>query len=67
MPLDPLENEVDATIVNETPPPDPPTEEIEEDLIDVVETSPQWTAWRDSLAIQMYNDWLVARGQGGNH
>ncbi|KAL8498715.1 hypothetical protein ACS0TY_021882 [Phlomoides rotata] len=24
--------------------------------IDVVQTSPEWTAWRDNLAITMYND-----------
>ena len=37
-------------------------EETDDDVIDTVETSTAWNAWRDNLAMQMYNDWCARRG-----
>ena len=66
MSSDSLESKIDNSPVDETPSSHPPNQNSDEYYIDGVETFPQGTAFRDSLATQMYNDWLVARGKGGN-
>ncbi|XP_073119890.1 uncharacterized protein [Henckelia pumila] len=47
MPEDPLEEVDEASNCN--------TENIEEDFIDNIESSPSWELWRDDLAMSMYN------------
>ncbi|XP_012839839.1 PREDICTED: putative nuclease HARBI1 [Erythranthe guttata] len=48
MPIDPIEHEV----------PDLEQEPIDPiDYIGVVESTPQWSGWRDNLATSMYNQW----------
>ena len=32
------------------------------EIIDTVEASTQWTEWRNTLAMQMYNEWRLHRG-----
>ncbi|KAM6543783.1 hypothetical protein CsatB_008230 [Cannabis sativa] len=32
------------------------------EIIDTVEASTQWTEWRNTLAMQMYNEWRLPRG-----
>ncbi|XP_012836506.1 PREDICTED: uncharacterized protein LOC105957126 [Erythranthe guttata] len=32
-----------------------------EDYINTVETSQEWTSWRDTIAMNMYNEWLQSR------
>uniref|UniRef100_A0A5B7BNX5 Putative nuclease HARBI1 isoform X2 n=1 Tax=Davidia involucrata TaxID=16924 RepID=A0A5B7BNX5_DAVIN len=53
MPVDPIEDQLEDTL---------PHPEIEGDLIDIIDTSNQWTKWRNNLAQQMYADWLANRG-----
>lgn len=36
-------------------------EEIEGDPINVVESSPQWSNWRDNLATEMFEEWTTNR------
>ncbi|GFZ00794.1 RNA-binding (RRM/RBD/RNP motifs) family protein [Actinidia rufa] len=38
------------------------TPPLVDEFINVVETSDQWSAWRDTLATQMYNEWKTNRG-----
>jgi hypothetical protein len=38
----------------------------EDNMIDTVQASNQWTTWRNELALQMHNEWRqrrAARGQ----
>ena len=44
-----LEEEFDDTGENQV--------DFEEEFIETVETSVQWNTWRDTLAMQMYNEW----------
>ena len=53
MPQVPIDEHVNA-VANEVP----------GNMIRNVETSYQWTAWRDELAQNMYNAWMAGR-QGG--
>ena len=53
MPQGPIDEHVNA-VANEVP----------GNMIRNVETSDQWTAWRDELAENMYNAWMAGR-QGG--
>ncbi|KAH6828591.1 hypothetical protein C2S53_006589 [Perilla frutescens var. hirtella] len=51
MEVDPIEHLVDELTTNTN-------DEIENhDIIDSVETSPQWNTWRDNLAQSMFNEW----------
>ncbi|KAL0400187.1 UNVERIFIED_CONTAM: hypothetical protein Sradi_2362000 [Sesamum radiatum] len=50
MPDDPLEPEV-LDVTNRSNDPGG-------DVISTLDTSPQWTSWRDDLAIDMYTDWM---------
>ena len=54
MPTDPLENGLDANC---------PPVELGDDYIDIVESSNQWSAWRETLANQMFNEWMANRAQ----
>ena len=49
MPDDPLENEIPEDYEQANP--------QNEDYISIVESSDQWSAWRDNLAMTMYNEW----------
>ncbi|KAL7250081.1 hypothetical protein ACSBR1_012140 [Camellia fascicularis] len=40
----------------------PPATELGDEMIDVVETSDQWSEWRIALATQMFNEWQASRG-----
>ena len=53
MSTDPMEDELDAQ------------EQVNfgDDFIDTVETSNEWTDWRDNLANDMFHDWMASRGQ----
>ncbi|KAL6293663.1 hypothetical protein ACE6H2_001805 [Prunus campanulata] len=53
MSMDPMEHEVNE--INEA------ENTIEGDTIGTVEASNQWTAWRDDLALQLYNEWGATR------
>ena len=53
MPTDPLEDDMDAIA----------PVEFGDDYIDKVETSNEWTNWRDNLANEMFNEWMASRGQ----
>ena len=59
MPVDPIEDELEEEELEEEP-----EEELEEedDYINTVEGSEQWTDWRTTLAGHMYNEWLANRG-----
>lgn len=50
MPIDPLE----ALLVQNV-------EQIEADPITIVESSPQWSNWRDNLATEIFNEWIANR------
>ena len=50
---DPLEN-IETPTQN--------SEDMGDEYIDVVETSNQWTEWRDALATQMYNEFQANVG-----
>ena len=51
---DPLENELDANC---------PPVELGNEYIDTVKTSNQWSAWRYTLANQIFNEWMANRAQ----
>ncbi|KAI8002511.1 Protein ALP1-like [Camellia lanceoleosa] len=34
--------------------------QLGDDFVDTVETSNEWTGWRDALAMQLYNNWLAS-------
>ncbi|KAK6144878.1 hypothetical protein DH2020_021698 [Rehmannia glutinosa] len=51
MAVDPLEDEVPEYVVGQ------PHDQLDNDFVDVVESSQVWTAWRDNLAQSMYNEW----------
>ncbi|GMP27754.1 hypothetical protein CsSME_00003604 [Camellia sinensis var. sinensis] len=53
MPMDPLEVDLDDTLPN--------NQETGNEYIDTIEGSDQWSNWRDTLANQMYNEWLANR------
>ncbi|XP_052118921.1 uncharacterized protein LOC127748436 [Arachis duranensis] len=36
-------------------------EDSDDDMIESIEGSNDWTAWRDNLANEMYNDWMNSR------
>ena len=50
MPIDPLEE----LLVEEI-------DDIEADPITTVESSPQWSQWRDNLATEMFDEWQANR------
>ena len=50
----PRENVLDANC---------PPIELGDEYIDTVETSNQWSNWRDNLANQMFNELIADRGQ----
>ncbi|KAH6805242.1 hypothetical protein C2S51_030073 [Perilla frutescens var. frutescens] len=52
MPYDPLESTIPEDWTNNAS-----HEQLDEDFIDQVESSQQWNNWRDSLALNMYNEW----------
>ena len=56
MPVDPLEHLLDEN--------QPATSPLLDEYIDMVEASDEWSAWRATLATQMYNEWKTNRGQG---
>lgn len=37
-------------------------DEEEEEIIGTIESSNQWTEWRNNLAMQMYSEWKHYRG-----
>ncbi|KAF7129580.1 hypothetical protein RHSIM_Rhsim10G0122700 [Rhododendron simsii] len=45
--------------------PPPPQPDEDDEYIDVVEASVQWSEWRAPLANQMFNEWQANRGQNG--
>ncbi|BFG15765.1 hypothetical protein CerSpe_020390 [Prunus speciosa] len=49
MAIDPLENELNGTENGET--------NQDGDVLSTIEPSDQWTAWRNNLAMQMYDEW----------
>ncbi|CAL2238468.1 unnamed protein product [Prunus armeniaca] len=49
MVVDPLENELNGTENGET--------NQDGDVLGTIEPLDQWTAWRDNLAMQMYDEW----------
>ncbi|CAL9000883.1 unnamed protein product [Prunus brigantina] len=49
MVVDPLENELNGTENGET--------NQDGDVLGTIEPSDQWTAWRNNLAMQMYDEW----------
>ncbi|XP_028119221.1 uncharacterized protein LOC114316741 [Camellia sinensis] len=53
MPMDPLEVDLDDTLPN--------NQETGDEYIDTIGRSDQWSNWRDTLANQMYNEWLANR------
>ncbi|XP_057419128.1 protein ALP1-like, partial [Lotus japonicus] len=52
MSIDPLETELENMPINEE------VDEHPHDNIETIEPSAAWTAWRDTLANEMYNDWV---------
>ncbi|KAH6822384.1 hypothetical protein C2S53_003849 [Perilla frutescens var. hirtella] len=52
MPYDPLESTIPEDWTNNAS-----HVQLDEDFIDQVESSQQWNNWRDSLALNMYNEW----------
>ncbi|XP_057450768.1 protein ALP1-like isoform X1 [Lotus japonicus] len=52
MSIDPLESELENMPINEE------VDEQPHDNIETIEASAAWTAWRDALANEMYNDWI---------
>ncbi|KAI8530456.1 hypothetical protein RHMOL_Rhmol11G0059800 [Rhododendron molle] len=56
MSIDPHEHELDNL----------EEEDHDDDYIDTVETSGQWTDWRDAFAQHIYQEWQERRGHGGN-
>lgn len=56
MSVDPHEHELDNL----------EEEDNDDDYIDTVETSGQWTDWRDAFAQHIYQEWQARRGHGGN-
>ncbi|KAF5934300.1 hypothetical protein HYC85_030471 [Camellia sinensis] len=57
MAVDPIEDDNDD---EENQPP------MGDDFIDTVETSNEWTVWQDTLAMQLYNNWLASGGLDEN-
>ncbi|CAL5336750.1 unnamed protein product [Camellia sinensis] len=47
--------------------PPPPTTELGDKMINVVEASDQWSEWRTVLATQMFNEWQASRGTTSSH
>ncbi|XP_028123612.1 uncharacterized protein LOC114320746 [Camellia sinensis] len=58
MVVDPLEDDPDLADALETQPP------MGDDFIETGETSNEWTEWRDTFAMQLYNNWLANGGAG---
>ena len=54
MPVDPLEEELGDTI---------PVEDVGDNVIDAGETSGHLSAWRNQLATDMFNEWMMSKGQ----
>ncbi|XP_028101705.1 protein ALP1-like [Camellia sinensis] len=53
MPVDPIEERLNNDIEDRP--------QLGDDFVDTVETSNEWTGWRDTLAMQLYNNWLASR------
>ncbi|CAL9005041.1 unnamed protein product [Prunus brigantina] len=53
MSMDPMEHEMNE--INEV------ENTVEGDTIGTIEASNQWTAWKDDLALQLYNEWRATR------
>ncbi|XP_060968634.1 uncharacterized protein LOC115718073 [Cannabis sativa] len=60
MSLDPAEIELDRQV--DTAEDTHQTINEDHEIIDTVEASTQWTEWRNTLAMQMYNEWRLHRG-----
>ena len=60
MPSDPFCIETDHNNMCDSAQNEP--EETDDDVIDTVEATTESNAWRDNLAMQMYNDWRARRG-----
>ncbi|XP_028077682.1 uncharacterized protein LOC114279606 [Camellia sinensis] len=58
MVVDPLEDDPDLADALQNQPP------MGDDFIETVETSNEWTEWRDTFAMQLYNNWLANGGAG---
>ena len=39
---------------------------LEDEFIQTMETSHQWTIWRKTLIMNIYNEWLTNRSHGHN-
>ncbi|GMP62051.1 hypothetical protein CsSME_00024301 [Camellia sinensis var. sinensis] len=52
MPVDPIEERLNNDIEDQP--------QLGDDFVDTVETSNEWTGWRDTLAMQLYNNWLAS-------
>ena len=50
MSADPIENEILNLDESES-------SDDDEDMIDSVQPTQEWTAWRNTLAMNMYNEW----------
>ena len=57
MKKDPLEDRLDIEIERNGL-----QENIQENYIDIIDPSSEWTMWRDTLATQMFNSWRAQRG-----
>ncbi|XP_028097881.1 uncharacterized protein LOC114297624 [Camellia sinensis] len=58
MVVDPLEDDPNLADALQNQPP------MGDDFIETVETSNEWTEWRDTFAMQLYNNWLANGGAG---
>ncbi|KAI7992183.1 Protein ALP1-like [Camellia lanceoleosa] len=52
MPVDPIEERLNNDIEDQP--------QLGDDFVDTVETSNEWTGWWDTLAMQLYNNWLAS-------
>ncbi|KAL8457367.1 hypothetical protein ACS0TY_035284 [Phlomoides rotata] len=59
MEVDPLENGLDEFMNNQAP------QDVLDNLevIDSLDTSPEWTTWRDTIAHIMFNEWAARQGR----
>ncbi|KAL8477943.1 hypothetical protein ACS0TY_030010 [Phlomoides rotata] len=55
MTVDPLEDDLDDYLAG-YPMEDPGTNV---DVVETLETTDQWTNWRDSIAQEMFNKWVI--------
>ncbi|KAL8481365.1 hypothetical protein ACS0TY_027758 [Phlomoides rotata] len=60
MDVDPLESDLDDYISNS-----PNIGEADDgtDIVDSLDATPEWTIWRDSLAMNMFNEWRNGHGK----